>query len=212
MFGHWYASEKLMDEMENSLKLYNLSIKENPLNFPVEVAVFLDETSYSKVGTSYQMPIPPNTLRDILAKCGIPYNVYLIEDFDNLVNNGFEFKSVIFAVPFKSQKIQEAVDFCKVNNVGCLCAGEGKELYAIEDFENLFDNSGVWRYTKENDIFYIGNGFFAIHAVNEGIKTVTFPKDVKIIPLNYDSNEQVCSEFDIKMQRFESQIYKIEKV
>lgn len=212
MFGHWYASEKLMNEMENSLKFYNLPIEENLLNFPVEVAVFLDERSYSKVGTSYPMPISPNTLRDILAKCGIPYNVYLIEDFDTLVNNGFKFKSVIFAVPFKSQQIQAAVDFCNANNTGYLCVGEGKELYAAEDFEELFDNSGVWRYTREKDVFYIGNGFFAIHAASEGVKTIAFPQDVKIIPLNYDSNEQICSEFNVKMQKFETQIYKIEKV
>lgn len=212
MFGHWYASEKLMNEMENSLKLYNLSIKENPLNFPVEVAVFLDESSFSEVGTSYPMPISPNTLRDTIAKSGIPYNVYLIDDFDTLVDNGFKFKSAIFAVPFKSKNIESAVDFCKANNIGYLCAGEDNKLYAAEDFEELFDNSGVWRYTREKDIFYIGNGFFAIHAVSEGVKTVAFPQEVKIMPLNYESEEQICSEFSIKMKKFETQIFKIEKV
>jgi sulfur relay (sulfurtransferase) DsrF/TusC family protein len=211
MFGHWFADRALMEEMENSLKLYENAAKENSLTFPTEVAVFLDEEGYSRIGSSYPLPLSPNSVRDMLAKCGIPYNVYLIDDFKSLAENGFGFKCALFPLPVKGQKAQEAVDFCKANNIECLFAGEDKTTYGEQDVERLLDRSGVWRYTREKDVFYIGNGFFALHAASDGIKTVTFPQKVKITPV-YDENQtEICSQFSIKMQKFETLIYKIEK-
>lgn len=211
MFGHWYRSENLMTEMENSLKLYNLPVKEKPLDTPAELAVFLDESSYSKVGKNYPASISPNTVSDILAKCGIPYNVYLIEDFETIVNNCHNFKSIIFAVPLKTEKIKKAVDLCKTKNIRYLCVQDDRSQYDANDIEQFLDISGVWRYTKGKDVFYIGNGFFSLHAVAEGIKTVTFPYQVKITSLDSENTEQICSVFNVKMQKFETKIYRVEK-
>lgn len=190
MFGYWYSSDKMMNEMKNYLETYSTL---SGADTDTEVAVFIDETMYYRLNEKLPVAKCAKEMRYSIAKSGVPYHIYLIEDFETLVKQGFDYKAVVFAIPDDSALVSDAVSYCDENSVSYLKFNSEKYGYTPEQYRDFFKKSGVWCYIETDDIFYIGNGFFAIHATEAGEKNVHFPQKT----------------LTLKMEKFETKLLRL---
>ena len=209
MFGHWFTSEKLVREMKTSLEVCTALGEKKTADLDAEVAVFVDETMYTKLGAKAPAVGCISAMRGALAKSGCPYHAYLIEDFAKLTQGNFAYKAVVLATPLETGLVADAADYCKKNNVPCLRFRENQFQFSADAYRSFFKNSGVWCYLETEDVFYIGNGYFAIHASREGEKTVRFPEKRHIVALN-DHNKTIFTDtLQVPMRQFETQLFQL---
>lgn len=200
MFGHWYNSERLLNAARNSIKAYE-KLNGEDFEFKAEVAVFIDETISVNYGNRSKLYSYPNVIRDVMINCGIPFDIYLMNDFEIVKD---KYKASVFISGKKSPLIKNAVETY------------GKPYITFnEDTESLTDKA-VIKFLKENnihiyheqgDIIYLGNGYLAIHARSEGEKLIKFPKKVKVT--DEFSTEKICDRLMVYMEKFETKYFKI---
>ena len=211
MFGHWYASEKIMDEMSKSLELYNRSIQITPCEYETELAVFLDEESFSKIGHKHPAFNSAYTLRTPLAQCGAPYSFLLISDFERIDWSNSRYKAVIFSVAHDSGYVSEYMEKLAEKGIANIRISAEKPMYTAEELNSFLKKAGVYIYSDSLDVFYIGNGFASVHAVTEGEKRVCFPEKLKCT----DTQTGVSVVTDIlkfKCKQFETRLFELERV
>jgi len=209
MFGHWFETEKLMNEMKMSLDIYNEEIQ-NPFLNKAEVLVFLDEECYSKTGKKHPLFRTPDTLRDTLGNIGAPYKVYLINDFYKIDWENSDFKAAIFNIQLKDEKLCEMGEFLKDKNIGSMFVSDEAEIPGFDKITAFLKECGVFIYSGSGDTFYIGNGYCALHAAEEGEKTIKFPEKVKCT--NVVTKEIFeGSSISFNLQKYETILFKTEK-
>ena len=209
MFGHWYKSPKLMEEMKTSLKLYDDVLKNNGAEFETEVVVFIDEKCFSKMGNKHPAHDSAYHLKVSLGQSGVPYKVYLISDFDKIDLE--KYKVVIFNIPLESKFIDEKIKFLNKKGIATLKVGYEKPTYSSKELYEFFKKSGVHLYCNSLDVCYIGNGFASLHASKEGLKKICFPMTVKCTDI--DTGKSVVTnvlEFDCK--KFETKLFIIKNI
>jgi len=207
MFGHWYDSEGLMKEMKRCREIYAHLSHQSAAETPVEVAVFIDETVYSRLGAKAPSLNCVKDLRNVLSKLGAPYHVYLIEDFQRL-SKEWKYKAVFFPIPLDGDALQEALAFCKKNRIPFLRFTQEKFSYRIEEYRRFYRSSGVWCYLESDDVCYLGNGYLAIHASQAGEKTLRFPSKVEIFDLEKKTRLRT-KEFKLSMKRWETKLFQM---
>lgn len=205
MFGHWYSSEKMMAEMKTYLETYSTL---SDIDTDTQVAVFIDETMYYKINENLPMIRCAKNMRHSIAKSGAPYHIYLMEDFEKLTKEDFGYKAVVFAIPIDSKLLSDAISYCDQNDINYLRFDSEKYEFTPKEYRDFFQNSGVWCYIETDDIFYIGNGYFAIHAAAAGEKTIRFPQKINVASLN-DSMALFTDTLQIQMEQFETRLFKI---
>ncbi len=210
MFGHWFSSEKLMNEMARSLELYNNSLVKTPLEFDTEVAVILDEKSNSYIGCAHPAHRSSFNIRKSLGFTGVPYKFYLAEDFDKIDWQNSSFKAVIFGLTQNQafyKKALQVLDKCKIASISTTAQ---KSLFTPQELTSFFKENKVFLFNESYDVFYIGNGFAALHAVTAGEKEIKFPYAVKCT--NTQSGTSVTTDvLKFSCSQYETQVFKIEK-
>ncbi len=209
MFGGWFASKKLKDEIKICQQLYCELDEKMATDFEAEVAVFIDEKQYSKLSSKDPAAVCAKRVRDTIAKSGVPHHTYLIEDFKKLEQNGFNYKAVVFAIPLESEEIIKAVDFCETNEIAYLKFNRERFSLTADEYREFFKQSGVWCYLETKDIFYLGNGFCAIHAVEEGTKKIRFPREAEITFVCENGETIKANELKFEMKKFETRLVKL---
>jgi len=209
MFGHWFTSEKLVGEMKTSLEICTALREKKIADLDAEVAVFVDETMYTRLGAKAPAVSCINSMRSALTKSGCPYHIYLIEDFAKLTQGDFPYKAVVLATPLETEPVADAAAYCGQKGIPYMRFREDPFDFSADAYRSFFKNSGVWCYLETEDVFYIGNGYFAIHASREGEKTVRFPEKRHIMALN-DHNKTIFTDtLRVPMQQFETQLFQV---
>lgn len=210
MFGHWYATDKMMNEMEKSLKLYNRSVAKKTWECETEVAVFLDEESFSKIG--YKHPAFDSTyaIRTPLGQCGAPYKFFLINDFERIDFDNAPYKAVIFSVPYDNGYVADYMEKLFKKGIAGIRISAERYVYTAEELYCFFKKAGVHIYSHSLDVFYIGNGFVCIHAVTEGEKEIRFPEKLKFT--DTETGEITVSDrLKFNCKQFETRMFEIDK-
>ncbi|MBR5153031.1 MAG: hypothetical protein IKW60_05875 [Clostridia bacterium] len=183
MFGHWYSTDNLMKEMKTSHELYCYALDTQSDDFDTEVALFLDEKAYSEVGAFSEAASMPYKIRALLGYCGVPYHVYLTEDFDKVIQEK-NYKAVVFCRPLLSKEAKKMCEKLNEKGIASYCIHSQTKLPSVAELKAFFKKSNVFVYCDSEDVFYIGNGFVAIHTQNGGKKELSFPKKIKITDVN----------------------------
>lgn len=211
MFGHWYATDAMMQEMEVSLKLYERSLVDTPLEFNAEVALILDEKSYSQIGQKHPAYLSGSLIRKSLGYAGVPYKFYLMDDFDKIEWENSPFKAVVFGIVSDDNKLQKALSRLSSLGIGSLSITAKKPMYTNKELLGFFKENNVFIFSDSEDVCYFGNGYASIHAVSEGEKEIKFPMAVKCT--NIESNQSATTDcLKLRCTKHETQIFRIEKV
>ena len=209
MFGHWYDSQMLLEEAKKSLELAK-GYADPTLDFDTELAVFVDERSYNHLPFNSHEATAPSALRTSLGGSGIPYHVYLIEDFPRLKKDGFKYKAAIFACVPDTENIVSAMNYCMENNIFCIKLAEEKYNFSSSELREILATHGVHAYISEgSDVIYVGRGLLAIHANCAGEKTITLPRAVKVTPLTEDGEAVHTDTVKTNLEEFETKIFAI---
>ncbi len=178
MFGHWFAVDSLMHEMRASFNLYRDVLAQSKSAFPTEVAVFVDETMYTRLGRQSSCINMLFELRTALGSCGCPYHLYLIEDFERIDLS--RYKAVVFAIPDSSDRLIRAQQSLSALRIPYLHLTEPDCFPSAQQLGCFFESCGAWRYTDSGDVLYAGNGFLAVHAASAGEKRLKLPGKMRL--------------------------------
>lgn len=205
MFGHWFSSEMMMNEMAISKKVYTEASGRNLYHTDNEVAFFVDEKIYQKVGLRHPLA-SIGERRFPLGKMGAPYSAFLLSDFNNIDWANTKFKAVI--VHGYNKEIEETLNKYGIKP---LFLTEEKPNPSIEEYREYLTECGVFIYNQTPDVFYLGNGFVGIHAASEGEKNILFPEKLKFT----DTETEKVYETDkltLSLKQYETRLFKIEKI
>lgn len=209
MFGHWYDTDGLLFEAERSLRLAE-NHRERALDFDTEIALFVDERAYKLMQRNSDFARSACKIRTALGGVGANYHTYLIEDFERLKEDGFNYKAAIFACVASTHNIDSAIDYCKENGIFFIKFTENKYSFTACELRAMLKDAGVHTFTEDGeDVVYYGAGLLAMHAHSAGKKTLKLPRALKVTPLT-DGGETIFTDtvcFDI--EEFETKIFKL---
>ncbi len=210
MFGHWFSTDKMMAEMETSRVTYDSIINSDPLEYPTEVAVFLDENVYSEIGKLHPNYGSAYDFRTPLGACGAPYDVYLTSDFNKIDWDTTSYKVVIFGTPTYDDADEKRKKMLEEKGIACVDSSHEKSYPDRAGLIKILKENGVFVYTDSDDVFYIGNGYLSLHAKTEGKKTINLPEILRCRDIN--TKETIVSDtLSLDMKQFETRIFEISK-
>lgn len=217
MFGHWYDSEGLISAARESLELCE-NYAARGFALKTELAVFVDERAYKLMEQSsdpktkaYEMLRATYDIRTALGGGGIPYHLYLIDDFYEAMQDG-EYKAVLFATVPKTEGIADAMRYCEENRILALKLTDEKCTYTADELRSAFKGAGLHSYIDEGtDVIYVGNGILALHASEAGVKTVKLPECVNIKPYKDSAGAVFTDTLTFSAERFETKIFEISR-
>lgn len=210
MFGHWYAAEKLMGEMEKSLLMYKTAIDEKGYEPDTEVCVFIDEKTHSGIGKMHPAYASPYQMRKPLGAMGAPYDVYLISDFDEIHWDERKYKAAVFVVPHDDGYTDACMAVLREKGVGAIRVTHEKPMYTERELIGFLKDSGVFLYSESEDVFYAGNGFVSLHAKEAGEKVIRLPEMLSVTNVHNGEN-QITDTIKRGFKRYETAIYRVER-
>lgn len=208
MFGHWYASEALMAEMRRSLALFDRRGSGSPAVFPVQTAVFLDETVYARVGKKHPAANAPYCLRKTLGYCGVPYDMVLLSDADVSEEKDCPYKAVIFNLTYEDETVERLTAHLRARGAAVLRITES--VPDVDELRAFLAAAGVFLYGESGEVTYVGNGFAAVHAAHEGEKVLRFPRAVRLT--DAETGEETVGEiFRFSCKQYETRLFLAEE-
>lgn len=210
MFGHWYCTDALMNEMERSLFLYKSAITEKRFETDTEVCVFIDEESHSKIGKMHPAYASPFNMRKALGATGAPYDVYLISDFDEIHWDERKYKAAVFVVPHDDGYTDACMTVLREKGVGAIRVSHEKPMYTERELIGFLKDSGVFLYSESEDVFYAGNGFVSLHAKEAGEKVIRLPEMLSVTNV-HNGEKQITNTIKRGFKQYETAIYRVER-
>lgn len=206
MFGHWYSTPALMDEMKLSQQLYHQNRNDMP-EYPVEVALFVDENAYSKIGEAHPQYNLIRSMREHWGKMGAPLSVFLTCDFDKIDWAKSAYKAVFFMIPEGEEFVSKTKKVLDSHQIASLYI---TEVTNADELRRFLKDSGVFILCESNDVLYFGNGFAALHSATAGEKTVFLP-EVLVCTDVVSNATQKTSTLSFYCKQFETKIFSLAK-
>lgn len=164
MWGGWYRDDVYLKLLENLRKIYEGAVGCD-LSSKCEVALFFDE----KGVPSMNRDIHPDPvfyaiyrLRVILGHMGVPYDMYLADDFDDVA---YKYKAVIVVQPIKTELSEHCIKACgeKGIPVKVICS----DGISAEILRKFCRESGAHIYCNQKAVIYSNNSFVFLHTGEE---------------------------------------------
>ena len=185
MWGGWYHSPELMNEMQTLRKIYEAS----NTKAVSEVAFFIDEGAYKNIPRGNTLLSAVNNTRVAMGNTGIPFDTYMVEDAKDVLA---KYKFAIFSAPISTEEGRHAVEICESFNIPYIASTEEKPHYSTPELRDIIVKSGIHCYNTDNNVIYRGNGVLGIHTQNNGETRISLPQKYRIKPLlGTDIPEQV---------------------
>ena len=204
IYGHWYNTHALANEVKLSQNLYNNN-NEELYDYPTEVALFLDEVAYSKIGRLHPQINLAKKMREALGKMGAPYSVYLTSDFEKIDWKNTRYKAVLFIIPEGSEFVSNAKTVLDSYSIPYLYISQPLTSCELKRFLN---DSDVFVFCDSDDVVYAGNGYLALHAATEGIKTLFLPETLLCEDV-ISGMVQKTDNLTFYCKKFETKIFKL---
>ena len=226
MWGGWFKTEKYMETIDNSLKLFESQLNEKSV---AEVAIIYDTYARSKYPNNAGL----EGFLQVLSRTGAAYEQFALTDIDSLdlkVYKSIVLLNVHERVPeidkWKNRNhsiIYVASEyFDEKDDKSCPCkegqvfVGEEYQKYVFLDIPSAcalreaFQTSGVHIYSFTEDIVYAYGKMISIHATSDGEKRLFLPEKLsledaytgeKLVPCDYFS--------DFSMKKGETRVFRI---
>ncbi len=208
MWGGWYEHNDYLTEAKRCLKLYK-NKKLKSFDFKPEIAIFVDGKLYQRqcIGSpSYRAHYE---LRNSLGNSGIPYENYLLSDFEKHYK---DYKAIILPITVTSNEVENAVELCKAANIPYILTTFDKWYYSPKEVREFAKNAGIWAFCESDDVIYFGNGILGIHAASKGEKIIKLPKEYKIKNLATREKLHITDKITLNMNEFETQLFVVENL
>ncbi len=208
MWGGWYNDPDIISEMKNMREIYAGSLKKDVRKSKAEIAVFSDESSYRYM-TDCALRNASFNMRKPLGYLGASYDSYDIGDFEAVCKN---YKAIIFTSCVRTAGMENALNYCKKNNIRYLAPSEIKKDFTARELRAFCESQGAHIYCDSDDIVYTGTDYIAIHSVTPGEKKIKLGAVYSCRELLTDNG--IITETDtliIPMKENETKLFEITK-
>ncbi|MBR4050891.1 MAG: hypothetical protein IKK09_10390 [Clostridia bacterium] len=208
MWGGWYHSDEIMSEMAKMRAIAEIAKDKNTEQYPqAETVLFIDEKAYLNNPTGSELCHAVNHTRIRMGNSGIPFDLCLVEDAEKVIKN---YRAAIFTAPLPTDSGRAAVELCKKLSIPYLHTSEEKPFYSVDELRDFLVSSGIHCYNSDGNVIYCGEGFLAVHSVNDGEVKITLPQKYKIKPLlGTDMNACETDELTLNMKKFDTAVFEL---
>ncbi|MBR2957268.1 MAG: hypothetical protein IKC20_03360 [Clostridia bacterium] len=208
MWGGWYHSDEIMSEMAKMRAIAEIAKDKNTEQYPqAETVLFIDEKAYLNNPTGSELCHAVNHTRIRMGNSGIPFDLCLVEDAEKVIKN---YRAAIFTAPLPTDSGRAAVELCKKLSIPYLHTSEEKPFYSVDELRDFLVSSGIHCYNSVGNVIYCGEGFLAVHSVNDGEVKITLPQKYKIKPLiGTDIDECETDELTLNMKKFDTAVFEL---
>ena len=137
-----------------------------------EVAVFIDETSYSKIEDNEIGRRVVYNIRKPLGLMGVPYDVFLSSDFEEVKNN---YKAYISLVPTETKLSSIIKDYARDVGIAYLEINKMNCDILPNDLRKFAKNAGAFIYSNKNAVVYANTSFVFLHIAEDGVQDFNIP-------------------------------------
>ena len=165
MWGGWFKDDVYLKLLEKLRLLYE-SFQSSDLSSDCEVAMFFDEKGVPFMdinihpgGIFYAM----GSLRVVLGHMGVPYDMYLADDFDDVIH---KYKAAIVIQPIRTALSDHCISSCREKGipVRVICS----EGISPETLRKFCRESGAYVYSNKKAVVYSNNSFVFLHTGEDG--------------------------------------------
>ena len=176
MWGGWFADPAYMDFMRRAREI-SVAARELPAESRAEVALLFDERAVAHFADDD--PTTQRVLYDIreaLGKTGVPYDLYLTSDFDQIRHR---YRAFVLLEPCEtpdSRRIRQTelpIFTVTAENADVTPA-------TLRDF---YRRAGVWVYSQQDAVIYASESHLFLHTVQDGEQRIALPPKTRWIDL-----------------------------
>ena len=203
MWDGWYNDETLMAELARFRRIYTESLTKPDRGSAAEIAVFVDETAFRRMTACGRR----NTVfeqRGPLGIMGAPYDTFDVYDFKTVFRG---YKAAIFTSGIGTEAVEEAEALCRANGIPYLSNSDRDTLFSAEELRAFCEKSGAHVYCGDGDVIYVNRHYFAIHAVQDGEKTLTFKEHTTLRDLFDGEGTLSGTRIKLRLRRGETLLF-----
>lgn len=164
MWGGWYRDEAYLSLLGRLRRIYEVALGEC-LESNCEVAMLFDEkgTALMKNGDSAGRLI--YNIREPLGLMGVPYDMYLADDFDKIAD---KYKAFILVQPIKTELSDCCVRLAAEKGIPLKVINGDNSDISAEELRSFCKENGAYVYCSKKAVVYSNNSFVFLHTGEEG--------------------------------------------
>ena len=199
MWGGWFDDADYMDFMKKAHRIAKASLA-NDRESVSEVAAFIDEGCFSHIDSdSFKVPY---AFRKLMGLSGVPYNIFLAEDFDEVKDN---YKAYIFIVPSPTEIMARLADTATKDRVPFLNFTLEDTCMTPSEITEKLLSFGVRIYTSKPAVVYASKSYLFLHTAGDGV--YDFTPGVDFCRTELFSGKEM--EFPCRLEGGKSYLFKI---
>ncbi len=185
MWGGWYADAEYMKLLGDCLEICRDSLTKDRTSLS-EVAVFADETAYSKEGCDKRLNYQ---IRKTLGAVGAPYDIYLIDDYESVRE---KYKFFVFLCPAATSALDKAIS--DAGEKGIVIDRNNRSVTPGE-LRAIFRSHGVHIWHDSAPIVYASGSYLFVDSEDQ---TLNVPEGIGLTKILSERNAAL---YEIRRKR-----------
>ncbi|MBQ9545386.1 MAG: hypothetical protein IJV00_09705 [Clostridia bacterium] len=204
MWGGWYSTGRIMDEIALFGRIGALDGPEEPLT--PQTALVFDETYSRRIKKNDPLFRIQKLTKEVMGNTGVPFDA--VYSFDEKLCEKYEVLVFPFPEKYASDEIKKIAESRRVNGENFFfCDG----IPTADSLREKLVSLGARCWCDSGEVVYAGNGWLCVHAASEGEKTVRLPDKFHVVPL-YGSDSFDGDRIKVKMQKHETLAWRLERL
>ena len=175
MWGGWYADERYMS-MLKKLRDIRTESRDLPSKPAAEVAIFVDENSYFGF-ESMDIPGKISLVRRQLGKAGAPYELYIAQDVEKVID---KYKAVLILNPANTPDSLKVIELAEDKGVACFNVTAENADIPTASLREFLRDAGVHIYCENDAVIYANESFVFLHTCSNGAYKINMKSDVTL--------------------------------
>ncbi|MBQ8320023.1 MAG: hypothetical protein IJX81_03995 [Clostridia bacterium] len=164
MWGGWYADAEYLSLMKRAREI---AVEALPLckKSSARVAVFIDEKGYAALKDGEKRLIVGRDFRHTLGLTGVPYDIYLLSDFDRVAGS---YDAVVFLVTYPTEGVLSRIERAKKEKIPAIVIDESNMGMSVEELRALYQEANILPRINRRGVVYESESHVFLHTAEEG--------------------------------------------
>ena len=202
MWGGWYSTERMMDEMAFFGRL--AAEKRTGAPWGAEAALVFDESYSRRIKKNDPLFRIQKLTKEVMGNTGVPFDA--VYSFDAELCE--KYRALVFPFPEKyaSDRVKKIASSRREKGAAVFFCDD---IPTADSLRERLVGAGIHCWCDSGEVVYAGDGYLCVHAASEGEKLIRLPSKHRIAPL--DGGESFAADrIDVKMKLHETLIWKID--
>ncbi len=164
MWGGWYADEDYLSVMKRAREIAVEALYQ-PKTSNARVAAFIDEKAYAALQDGDKRLIVGRDFRHTLGLTGVPYDIYLLSDFEAVRHR---YNALVLLVTAHTAEIHACIDRAKNAKTPIIVIDETNMDMSVEALKTLYQEMGIVPCINRRGVVYESDSYVFLHTAEEG--------------------------------------------